>query len=110
MSVLLLVPLATFSLFSFIKPDTGYWELLSVIVGLPLAYVSIRMLFLSEHSRRMGLLPPWVLYTTGVLCTVSFLLVPNHPWGASGVGILLVHAARQRQITRRKMRGESLET
>ena len=110
LSILLLVPLVTFSLFSFIKPDSGFWILLSIIAGLPLAYVSIKILFLSERSRRMGLLPPWVLYAFGILSVIFPFFAPKPIWASFGIELHLVHAAHQRQITRRQIRATSFET
>jgi hypothetical protein len=78
------------------------WPLLAAVVGLPFAFVGIRILLMSERSRKWGFLPPWLLYASGSLMMLA-PTITGGKWAAVGVGAMVIHAARARQRTRAEM-------
>jgi hypothetical protein len=101
LALILLMPLSTFVVMSFISDDAQYWGFLGILIGLPLSLVAIKILFMDPWSQNRGLLPPSMLYFVGCVCLLGPFL-PNPNYAVIGFGLMTLKLARHRQLQGRR--------
>jgi hypothetical protein len=100
-ALIMLVPLGVFVAMGFISDDAHYWGFLGIIIGLPLALVATKILFMDSWSQSRALVPAPVLYLSGILCCLG-PFYPHPNYAAVGIGVAILRLARYRQLQARE--------